>query len=196
MWQEAEDPNTNSMASHNDKVTATGIHGGLQLGFQGLEITFSGYTGDGLGTTLMLDANSVDYCGNERDNFGYIGQVTYTFNGRTKFGVSYGESTADETETDRARRTLGARGCGGAPPAVAGDIEVGDASSGTDGTTLDPAINSYVAIDSQSAFTAGIYHDVNAWMKVMAEYTRTENDWHDGASQEADTIAVGSFFLW
>jgi len=193
LWQEAESTAATRAVGVADKVTATGIHGGLQLGFQGLEIMFSGYTGEGLGTTLMLDTNSVDACGNERDNFGYIGQVTYTFNGRTKFGVSYGESTADETDTDRDRRAFGrSNGCNGADRLSASTT----APTTIAGTAIDPTVQSYVAIDSQSAFTAGIYHDVNAWLKVMAEYTRTENDWHDDASQEADTIAVGSFFLW
>jgi len=205
LWQEAELPGA-APAGVNDKVTATGIHGGLQLGFQGLEVMFSGYTGEGLGTTLMLDADSVDACGNERDNFGFIGQFSYTFNGRTKFGVSYGESTTDETDVDLARRI------GGAPsapsscvvfvqsqlPSMLPNVGASLVGSNLEGTSADPSImiNRNITIDSQSAFTAGIYHDVNAWLKVIAEYSKTENDWHDGASQEADTISVGSFFLW
>ena len=107
LWQTAEIAGTNNaVTGRDDEVTAYGIHGGAVLGFEGFELTGSGYVGEALGTTLMLDTDAVDYCGDEREHSGYIIQGTYTFNGRTKFGVSYGASMADETDNDKARRTV------------------------------------------------------------------------------------------
>jgi len=202
LWQTAEIANINATNAagarihpmgRDDEVTAYGIHGGAVLGFEGFELTGSGYVGEALGTTLMLDVDSVDYCGEEREHSGYIIQGTYTFNGRTKFGVSYGASTADETDTDKARRMVGVSTTACSLDAAA---PMTPSASNFEDTTIDPNVTSYVGIEEQNALTVGLYHDVTSWFKVMAEYTRVEHEWFDGATQEADVFAVGSFFLW
>jgi hypothetical protein len=164
LWQEAEG---HPVA---DKVESNGFHGGLQVDFQGFNLVFSGYTGQGLGTTIMLDTDALDAYGEERDHYGFIAQGTYTFQGRTKVGVSYGESNADETGLDARKFQL------------------------ADGT--DTAYRQNAIVDKQSAFTFGIYHDVNAWLKLVAEYSLVESEWADGADKESDVFTVGSFFLW
>ena len=64
LWQDAE--RTISAADRTakpdikDDATATGVAGGIVLGFQGVEFVASGYTGEALGTILMLDFDSVD----------------------------------------------------------------------------------------------------------------------------------------
>ena len=73
---------------------------GLQLGYGGLTLTGSGYHGKGIGTTLMLDTDSLDAAGKKRTHNGYIAQGTYAFGQGTSIGASYGESTADETGAD------------------------------------------------------------------------------------------------
>jgi len=192
LWQTAEIAGTNNVMGRDDEVTAYGIHGGAVLGFEGFELTGSGYVGEALGTTLMLDVDAVDYCGEEREHSGYIIQGTYTFNGRTKFGVSYGASTADETDTDKAQRTggmpIGACVAAATPPTLDANTFMG--------TPFDPNVEAYIGTEEQNALTVGLYHDVTSWFKVMAEYTRVEHEWFDGATQEADVFAVGSFFLW
>ncbi|ALG69448.1 porin [Beggiatoa leptomitoformis] len=152
LWQEA------SFATGGD-VSARGLALGGQLVMDnGLEFLVSGYTGQALGSTLMLDTDSLDSAGEERDNDGFIAQAAYTM-GSTKFGLSYGESNADETDADRAS---GKR-----------------------------------HISKQSSTTAGVYHDMNKWLKLVGEYTRAENEWYgDGSNQKADVISVGAFFLW
>lgn len=192
MWQEASDKAPLAIAGFQDDVSAYGVHGGIQLGYQGLEVVFSGYFGEALGTALMLDFDSVDYCGDERENFGFVGQLAYTFNERTKFGVSYGESGADETDTDEARRLHGAVGCSGGNTFLTGTTEGFD----WDTSRYNEEVASWVATDKLSAITVGVYHDVTSWFKVVAEYSRVENEWHDGASVEADVFSAGGFFLW
>ena len=100
MWQEAEFAD-NSF----DDVTAWGVSGGFVVGMNnGFELSGSAFTGDALGTNLMLDVDSLDADGEERETYGYIAQVTYTManEGKTKFGVSYGANEFDETDADEA----------------------------------------------------------------------------------------------
>ncbi len=83
---------------------------GLQVGMGGLTLTGSGYIGRGLGTTLMLDTDALDAAGDKRTHSGYVAQGTYAFGQGTSIGASYGESGADETNTDflqRAGTTVG-----------------------------------------------------------------------------------------
>ncbi len=100
MWQEAE------FASSSDDVTAWGISGGFVVGMGGFELSGSAFTGEALGTNVMLDTDALDADGEERETYGYIAQVTYTLanEGKTKFGVSYGANEFDETDRDKADR--------------------------------------------------------------------------------------------
>jgi len=99
MWQEAEFADDSY-----DDVTAWGVSGGFVAGMSGFELSGSAFTGEALGTNLMLDVDSLDADGVERETWGYIGQLTYTManEGKTKFGVSYGANEFDETDADKA----------------------------------------------------------------------------------------------
>jgi hypothetical protein len=50
-------------------------------------------------------------------------------------------------------------------------------------------------------WTVGVYHDMNSWLKLIAEYSSLEND-YDGAgsniggSTDADVFSLGTFFFW
>ena len=198
LWQDAErtltaDQQTertrmDNPLAHKDDATATGVAGGIVLGFQGVELVASGYTGEALGTVLMLDADSVDALGAERDNQGYILQATYTFQGATKIGVSYGASEADETTADRADQGFTVN-----VDASSAGRTTADCTGATGGAVT---CTNTVGIESLSSLTFGVYHDVTSWFKVVAEYTKVENQWHDGRDREADVYAVGGFFLW
>ena len=94
----------------NSSVDVGGGAFGLQVGMGGLTLTGSGYIGRGLGTTLMLDTDALDAAGDKRTHSGYVAQGTYAFGQGTSIGASYGESGADETNTDflqRAGTTVG-----------------------------------------------------------------------------------------
>ncbi|APG27955.1 hypothetical protein A7E78_08970 [Syntrophotalea acetylenivorans] len=104
MWQEADF--TTALADGTDDVTAWGVSGGFVTGMGGFELSGSIFTGEALGTATMLDTDSLDAAGEERETWGYIAQLTYTManEGKTKFGVSYGANEMDETDADKTDR--------------------------------------------------------------------------------------------
>lgn len=64
---------------------------------------------------------------------------------------------------------------------VAGDVGVGD----------------FADLDKNSMTTIGIYHDVTANLKLVAEYSRMETEYHvDSEEDEVDVIAIGGFVSW
>ena len=161
LWQDIE-----TTVGSGD-VTVSGFGVGSSLTYAGANVVGYWYNGEGLGRSLQFaggtrcDATGI-YC-QEADNDGFYVQGTYTFNGATKVGVSYGESNQDR---------LGA---------IAGM-----------GATRDVELNMY---------TVGVYHDINSWLRVIAEYSKAENDFSSspgfvGANTESDTFSVGSFFFW
>jgi hypothetical protein len=118
----------------------------------------------------MSTAGNVD---DLRDNDGWIAQGTYTWNGITKLGVSYGISSQDETTGDSNCRTTGFAD-------AAGTIGCSSAAS----------------IDQRKLLTVGVYHDMTSWLKLVAEYSYVDHEWHNGADQDANIFAVGGFFFW
>ena len=204
LWQDAERSLDGAPEGAKDDATATGVAGGIVLGFQGFEFVASGYTGEALGTTLMLDTDSLDGLGAERDNQGYIIQATYTFQGATKIGVSYGASEADETTADRIARSFPVEGteAGRGEDVCQADslanrnTALGNLPPKTDGKDTTVNCSNVAGIEEQNSLTFGVYHDVTSWFKVVAEYTKVQDQFHNGAELEADVFAVGGFFLW
>ena len=144
-----------------EEVEASGVAGGILLGFAGAEVVLSGFDGQGLGSTLMLDTDSLDPVGKERDSQGYLAQLTYTL-GATKFGVAYGINEMDETSAEKA-------------------IRIGGGNS---------------ELEEQNLLTLGIYHDLNPYIKLVAEYSQAENKWFGGQDQQVDIVSVGTLFFW
>jgi hypothetical protein len=104
---------TNDSLYDDDEVTAWGVAGGVQVGYKGYELVASGFTGEALGSTLMLDYDSLDYTGEERESYGYLLQGTYTWNnrfGKTKLGICYGANRMDETSAEKAVRAATGNG--------------------------------------------------------------------------------------
>jgi hypothetical protein len=103
MWQEV------GAVDSSDDVTAWGISAGAVVGLGGFELSGSAFTGEALGVTLMFAGDALDATGEEREMWGYIGQLTYTLanEGKTKFGVSYGANEMDETSNDKDLRQGG-----------------------------------------------------------------------------------------
>ena len=82
----------------NDSADADGYDIGAKLVFGGLDLVGYYYDGEGIGTTGFL-LDGLDACGDERDSDGYYVQARYRMPGiGTLLGVSYGESTLEETE--------------------------------------------------------------------------------------------------
>ncbi len=107
LWQKAEfDANTAAMGlpatRSSDSVTARGVGYGGQLKADNWDLVLAGYTGEALGTLVMLDGNALDGAGGERDHDGWYAQYRYDFTPRFGSGVAWGESNADATAFDRA----------------------------------------------------------------------------------------------
>jgi len=100
LWQEAKNKTA------KEDVTAWGIGGGAVVGMGAFELTASGFTGEALGRSIMLDTEALDATGEERETWGYIVQGTYSF-GQNKIGVSYGGNEFEETSYEKGIRTGG-----------------------------------------------------------------------------------------
>jgi hypothetical protein len=115
MWQDAQFQNgfapqahaQTSTAGEGPTVTAYGISVGTKIKAYGFEFAGSGYTGEGLGSSYMLDTDSMDYRGHLRHDDGYYIQGLYHFNEGTTVGASWGGSYAKETSGDLAARLSG-----------------------------------------------------------------------------------------
>ncbi len=105
LWQEAD---FTSDSGSDGSVEASGVAGGVQVFYKGWDLVLSGFDNTGVGSVLMLDTDSLDSAGKERDSQGFITQLMYGFNkGQTKAGVSYGGNFMDETSADKADRVSG-----------------------------------------------------------------------------------------
>jgi len=68
-----------------------------------------------------------------------------------------------------------------------------DETSGQDESRLDLE-RSY--LQGQRAWTVGVYHDVTDWFKLVAEYSKLEQERFDGEQEESDVVGVGWFLSW
>jgi hypothetical protein len=107
LWVNGLYQNTKATAvgdvSPNPSVNSAGGGAGVKLDFAGLSIVGSGYYATGLGTTLMFGqgGGAIDPVADERNSYGYIGQVTFTPVGsKVTFGGSFGESRLKTTDAD------------------------------------------------------------------------------------------------
>ena len=163
IWQEME-------IAGVDDVELFGYNVGIDVNMGGFNLMGSYYNGEALGSIFLQDlgafgGNNGNGCATgdtacaEADNEGYIIQGAYTFNGTTKVGVSYGESTQD------ANAAFG--------------------------------ISGY----KNELWSVGVYHDVNSWLKVVAEYNQQDSNLGSaigapGLDHSADTFSIGGFILW
>lgn len=51
-------------------------------------------------------------------------------------------------------------------------------------------------IQNRQSITAGVYHDLNASLKLVAEYSWYDLSWYGGASQSGNVATVGGFFFF
>ena len=142
------------------EVTTTGISVGLNVNAGALGFVASFYDGEALGSVRQVDTNSYQCTAttcSEAEADGYYIQGTYTFNGKTKVGLSYGETNQD-------------------------NVTLVGAVNNTGATAIER---------SNELTTIGVYHDVNSWLKVVAEY-------NDQSSQfgEISNISLGGFIFW
>jgi len=94
---------TTGNAVNCGSITASGWGAGAKFGMSGFEFVGYYYDQEGLGLTAQFNAASVEIDANgnlhARDGDGYYLQGTYTFAGKTKVGLSYGEGNLDSVST-------------------------------------------------------------------------------------------------
>ena len=140
----------------SDDAESFGWNIGIDLNMGGFNVMGSYYDGEALGTHLFNlggagDSGCTATACAESDNDGFIVQGAYTFNGTTKVGVSFGQSTEKPAGGSRYTNDL---------------------------------------------WTVGVYHDVNSWLKVIAEYGQADASGGIQAPGEHDVFSIGGFLLW
>jgi len=68
--------------------------------------------------------------------------------------------------------------------------------SGDLGTTTDVAGKVLRNNFERSLWTVGVYHDVSSWLRIVAEYNRTQMDLERNSGHGADSISVGGILSW
>jgi hypothetical protein len=64
-------------------------------------------------------------------------------------------------------------------------------------TDADAAARATAAeVDTRRSITGGLYHDVNAALKLIAEYTWTQTKWYGGADRSSNVVALGGFVFF
>ncbi len=160
IYQEMEGRGDAAGFATTGEVKTHGISLGLNVNAGAVGLVASMYDGEALGSIRQVDTNSYQCTSTqcqEADADGYYIQGTYTFNGKTKVGISYGESNQDNVTLVNADNNTGDS-----------DIE-----------------------RSNELTTIGVYHDVNSWLKVVAEY----ND-QQGQFGEITNLSLGGFIFW
>ncbi len=190
LWQDIASTRANvaqgASTNRGGETTVRAWGMGAEAKYMGFAMTGYYYDGQGLGRSLQflggtqcntfattVGAQTVgagSHC-EAADDSGYYLQGTYTFLGKTKVGLSYGESREDAFADPFVRQ------------AGASNLGLRDARL--------------------SMWTVGVYHDVNSWLKLIAEYSNAKNNYSEnvlthsaGASTQSDTFSIGSFFFW
>ena len=182
LWQDIE--NTAAGASSDVSVQGWGV--GAEAKMMGFAMTGYYYGGSGLGRSLQFVGGTS--CNNafiDNNNTpvaaGTSCEATdndgYYLQGTYTFSgkTKFGASYGESTEDAYSNAIIRAAG-----------------------------LNDLQARDAQlSMWTVGVYHDVSSWLKVIAEYSHSQNDFgahvvnlSNGTDTEADTFSVGSFFFW
>ncbi|MSR13480.1 MAG: porin [Gammaproteobacteria bacterium] len=176
LWQDIE----STLPGAADNVTVQGWGVGAEAKFMGFGLTGYFYDGKGLGRSLQ-------FLGGTRCNDG-AGNLA---NGQ--------ECQAADNDGFYVQGTYN----------FTGKTKVGASygESNQDGFGLG---NTFASIaDGLTAtgdvelnmWTVGVYHDVSSWLKVIAEYSKAENDYGSvggvgGGNSESNTFSIGSFFFW
>ncbi|BAW81054.1 hypothetical conserved protein [Candidatus Nitrosoglobus terrae] len=165
--------------------------------------------GSGMWQSLEREPIDINPTNKKNDVWGWStgAQVKYRgwdFNGSYYAGAGLGTSflmAADSMDADgNFRRDKGWIAQGGYTFLKHTKIAFSYGVSRENETATDAALRlsgAGATIKDQQAYVAGIYHDVNANLKLVAEYSRIINEWYGhGNRQEANVVGVGGFFFW
>jgi hypothetical protein len=94
----------NATMSTGHHVHSVGGDLGAKVVVKGLELSGTGYYGEGLGMISCQDGTfggGTDNLGNEREHFGFLGQITYQLTSSVKIGANYGQTRQNQTDYDK-----------------------------------------------------------------------------------------------
>ena len=160
---------------NGNDAEADGFDIGFKWGYDSFDVVGYYYDGEGIGTTSFL-LDGLDAIGNERDSDGWYIQGRYRLPTGTLLGASFGESSLDETDLDRAIR-------------VADSVLINTAGNNIN----TPAYN---LIDTNESWILGLYHPVGEALNLVLEYTDTEAESHSGITNEDSTLAIGAIMFF
>ena len=158
----------------SNSAEADGYELGVKWGYGSFDVVGYYYDGEGIGTTGFL-LDGLDANGQERDSDGFYLQGRYRMPTGTLLGLSYGESSLDETHYDRCSRGEGA------------------------GTAACTGINNsddYRLLDTNESVILGLYHPIGEALNLVVEYTDTESESHTGHTNEEQTLAIGAIMFF
>ena len=170
-----DDPATANVNEARD-AEADGYDIGIKWAFGGFDVVGYYYDGEGIGTTGFL-LDGLDAEGRERDSDGFYIQGRYRMPTGTLLGISYGESSLDETAYDRRMR--------------AADMDRINADAAL---TLDD--RQYNLVDTNESVVVGLYHPIGEALNLVLEYTDTEAESHSGVTNEEMTLAIGAIMFF
>lgn len=171
LWQEQE-------------ITSSTVPGGTIFGFDAFQIGASGDDIESWGVNLGLD---VTFGGFNVAGSWYTGEAlgAQLFNIGSGNGFNCNTATCTEADND------GFYVQGGYTFNGKTKVGGGYGESNQDRDALNPEIQSEM-------WTVGVYHDVNSWLKLVAEYSSVdqEGDVNNTLGPEQDIFSVGGFLLW
>ncbi|MCX4190447.1 porin [Methylophaga sp. OBS3] len=164
---------------------------------QEIDANFGGVVGEqsvesnaySIGTHLKFAG--FEFVGSYFDNegVGAAGGLEQIF-GADAFAYSAVDANGEERDGDGWFVQAGYRFAGTTLASVSFGESTLDTTSGeTDLTTTAP-------YDKNELTTFGIYHDVTANLKLVAEYSMMETELHDGTDAEVDVFTLGGFITW
>ncbi len=153
--------------SDGNNAEADGYEFGVKWGYGSFDVVGHYYDGEGMGTTGFL-VDGLDPNGDERDSDGFYIQGRYRLPTGTLLGVSYGESSLDETAYDLDRRT----------------------------PDHDDFNADYQLVDTNESIIFGLYHPIGEALNLVLEYTDTEAESHAGITNEESTLAIGAIMFF
>jgi hypothetical protein len=149
-------------------VTSWGVGGGVVAGLGGFELSGSAFASEGLGTTAMFDL--LDGGGDALDGAGKERKV-YGYIGQLAY------TFANEGKT-KIGLSYGA-----------------NRMSESSADRVDRA-NGSAFIKTMSMTTLMLTQDITTNLKLVAEASYLNHEWHNGSHMEVEMFSIGTFFLW
>ena len=153
------------------------------------------YTGNGIGTTgffqngvgLSFDGTKLTLAKRHSDGF-YVQSTFVLPDTGTKLGLSYGQSNLDLTSGEYDIRNN--------PGALVSALEptIGSEVALTVSRNLSTTLGNLVK--TNESWIAGIYHPVGEALNLVAEYTSTTAEAHNGHKAEEDVFALGAIMFF